>query len=88
MEPTTPTVAVANNKSKMAIIVIIVLIIIAGAIAVISRRGKTEVNPANNGEVQNGTVSESDDSQILTQEITAATTFDNEKDLSEIDSAF
>ncbi len=84
MEPTTAT----NNKSKITIIMIVILIIIAGVIVVISRKGKTEVNPMNNGEVQNGTVSESDDSLVLTQEITAATTFDNEKDLSEIDKAF
>jgi len=86
MEPTTPTVT--NNKSKIAIVVIIILIIIAGVIAVMSRKGKTLVAPVDNTEVQNGKVSVSDDSGVLTQEVTEATTFDNEKDLNEIDKAF
>jgi hypothetical protein len=88
MEPTTPTVT--NNKSKIAIVVIIILIIIAGMIAIMSRKGKTVIAPINNAEVQvqNGKVSASDDSGILTQEITEATTFDNEADLSAIDKAF
>lgn len=87
MEPTTPTVT--NNKSKIAII-IIVLLIIAVAILIFTGSKKPVVvnTPVNNTEVQNGKVSVSDDSGILTQEITAATTFDNEADLSAIDKAF
>jgi hypothetical protein len=90
MEPTTPTVA--NNKPKVAIIVIVILVVAAIAIYMSLRsKAVTTITPIANEEVQvnDGTTpSTTDDTGVLTQEITSATTFDNEGDLTAIDKAF
>jgi len=88
MEPTTQTVT--NNKSKIVIVIIVLLIIAVAILIFTGSKKQVEVTPIDNGVSQNinNVIPSSNDGGVLTQEITESTTFDNEKDLSEIDKAF
>lgn len=83
-QPTTPMSATNKNK-KMLIIIIIIIIIALGAFAL--SRSKS-IAPSNTIGGNTDVTTTGTDSKQLTDEITSATTFDNEADLKEIDTAF
>ncbi|MFA6392616.1 MAG: MmpS family transport accessory protein [Candidatus Paceibacterota bacterium] len=84
MEPTTTN----KSKTKMAIIIIIIVIIIIGAFMLSRSKSIAPSNTIGGNTDTTSTVTSGTDSKQLTDEITSATTFDNEAILKEIDTAF
>jgi len=86
MEPTpiVPPVVTPNNK-KMTKIIVVILALVLIVIIFIMLKGKTEA-PA---DINNSSVAVTQaESKQLTSDITSATTFNNESDLSAIDKQF
>lgn len=92
MEPTTVT---TTKKSKIIIIAVLVLLVLIVAFALLKNKKtllldiagqeSTEINT--NGVVSNNG-GETTSPDQLAKDITSATTFDNEKDLGELDKSF
>lgn len=87
MEPNTQPKIVSpmTNKNKKMLIIIAIIILVIIALVLVKPRAKVSAPVDVNGITDSGLQG---DNKVLANEIDAATTFDNEADLKEIDKEF